>query len=388
MSSSPNRRYLPAIDHLRGGAALLIVFYHGWWLIAPHLLHGRAFDPGKWEEASNPLWALLIEGHTAVSLFMVLSGFIFTVGTWGSRIYYWRFMRNRLLRIYPLFIAITVIAAVADPRNLTLAGVAKTLLLCTNCDGAFGAAPYTSMFWTVAVEFQFYVLFPLLLVILNRWGLTGLGLVAGAFLVIRLVMLLHGSNMRDLAYETLPGRIEQFLLGMVAARIYLTRAAVYRRRLSLWAAPILAAQLCLLFAFNRVGGGWPTVVWWKLLWPMVEGAGWAGFIVCYTVAAHSARNGIWRGLQALGTISYSVYLLHFVVVVAVVRAGLFMTLTGDGAIDALITTFVVVVPPVLILSAISYRLVERPFLDLRKTYVIPAREGLSEHHLQAAGPQV
>ena len=103
---SPNIDYLPAIDHLRGLAALLIVFYHGLHVISYRLRFGAAFGFDGWLQPANPLLAALAEGHTAVSLFMVLSGFIFTIGALGRGISTAGFLRNRFLRTYPLFLAV------------------------------------------------------------------------------------------------------------------------------------------------------------------------------------------------------------------------------------------------------------------------------------------
>src|ERR1700745_509033 len=97
---SSNIRYLPQVDHLRGVAPLWVLCYHGAHLFRSALT-GTPVDDAHWPSSHNPLWALIYEGHTAVALFMGLSGFIFAYGAIGHRIYYRRFIGNRLLRIYP-----------------------------------------------------------------------------------------------------------------------------------------------------------------------------------------------------------------------------------------------------------------------------------------------
>jgi len=97
---SRNIGYLPEVDHLRAFAALLIVFYHGLHLLRSRLLHDQPFDFSHWVSTENPLLAAIAEGHTAVALFMVLSGFIFTWGAWGHQVRYGAFVVNRVLRIY------------------------------------------------------------------------------------------------------------------------------------------------------------------------------------------------------------------------------------------------------------------------------------------------
>src|SRR5688500_5770729 len=100
---SANVGYVAAVDHIRGVAALLMILYHGYQQVE-----------SKWfERGSNPLESLLIEGHTAVAMFMVLSGFIFTYGALTAAgadpgpdrdIRYGAFIRNRLLRILPMYV--------------------------------------------------------------------------------------------------------------------------------------------------------------------------------------------------------------------------------------------------------------------------------------------
>ena len=101
---SPNIRYLPAIDHLRACAALLIVLYHGLHLFSYQARFQASFGIDHWLQPGNVLLAALAEGHTAVALFMVLSGFILTLGSLDDAVEYRPFIRNRLLRTYPLFL--------------------------------------------------------------------------------------------------------------------------------------------------------------------------------------------------------------------------------------------------------------------------------------------
>ena len=95
-----NLEYIPALDHLRFLAASLVFVFHayhqtvGGWKASPELY----------------AWGFITEGHTGVSLFFVLSGFVFmTIGLQGE-IRYAAFLKNRLLRIFPLFLLFFVIA--------------------------------------------------------------------------------------------------------------------------------------------------------------------------------------------------------------------------------------------------------------------------------------
>ncbi|MFT7638671.1 MAG: peptidoglycan/LPS O-acetylase OafA/YrhL, partial [Pirellulaceae bacterium] len=101
---SSNIKYLPAVDHLRGYAALLIILYHGVQLFTNTAKYGAPLATGERLHTGNFWYSFLLEGHTAVALFMVLSGFIFTFGCLGKEIKTGGFLWNRFVRTYPLFL--------------------------------------------------------------------------------------------------------------------------------------------------------------------------------------------------------------------------------------------------------------------------------------------
>ncbi len=364
---SPNIDYLPAIDHLRGLAALLIVFYHGLHVISYRLRFGAAFGFDGWLQPANPLLAALAEGHTAVSLFMVLSGFIFTIGALGRGISTAGFLRNRFLRTYPLFLAVLLFAMLWAPQRVAPLPLLQTLLALGNLRGSLDIPPFTSMFWTIAVEWHFYLLFPLLLRGLERHGPRALLAVLALAFLLRVGALAAGYGMRDLGYLTIFGRIDQFLAGMLAGVIYRSGwrpAGGWLPVLCLSGTGIFAA----LWALNGAGG-WPVEATFRIGWGTLEAALWGAFVLGWVGSATRLPATLSRVLAAIGTISYSMYLLHFIVIDAIAGSGLLLQPAGASpAAAALLSTALLVLPVTLLLSALSYRLVERPFLRLRGVY--------------------
>lgn len=365
--ASPNRAYIPGVDHLRAGFALLVLFYHGLQLFSANLIHHALFVPAYWPHTHNPLLAVVIEGHTGVAGFMVLSGFIFMQGTLGRTIRYGQFLRNRILRIYPLYLLLVTFGFCANPAQFSLPHLLVMVLPLANFIippvGPFGA-----MAWAVAVEFQFYLLFPLLFRLLTTEG-TGLlwrmiVLAAG----LRLAAGLLGSNVHWMAYWSIAGRIDQFLLGMLTGTWYARHPADRSGRA--WHAVAAGGLVwALLYEFHRLGG-WPLHAWWKALWPDAEGFAWALFIATYVCVSDRLPRMIARPLEAIGRTSFSIYLLHFIVVMVVDTHSWILRPWANAYADALLTTVVIVLPITLACARFSYETIEAPFLGLRRRYAL------------------
>lgn len=364
---SPNIRYFPAVDHLRAFAALLIVFYHGLHLFSYDARFHEDFGPAHWLQSGNVLVGALAEGHTAVALFMVLSGFILTYGSLDRDLDYAGFIRNRLLRTYPLFLLLVFAGVCAFPDRFAWPSFLQTVFGFANMPGALAAPPFTSMLWTIGVEWQFYLIFPLLLVVLKSgWTRNAAGLIA-VLLLMRAVAVLAGANPRDLGYSTIVGRLDQFVIGMWAAYFF-KRHPLSSAQGGALAAVALAAVIAALYAFNAAGG-WPLTAAWKTAWPTLEGVLWAAFLVGYVDFVKDTGARWSRVLAWIGGISYSMYLTHYMVISTLIKYGWRIEFSGRVVVDALLDTLLLALPITLLMSALTYRFVELPFLRLRGRYL-------------------
>lgn len=363
---SPNIGYMPAVDHLRAYAALLIVFYHGLHLYSYQFRFDRPFGIDHWLQPSNPLLAALAEGHTAVALFMVLSGFILTQGAMDDAVDYRRFIRNRLLRTYPLFLVLVFAGIASAPENFTIVAFLRTVFGLANLPGALVTPPFSSLLWTIAIEWQFYVIFPLLVLVLKPAWTQRLLILLALLLVLRCLALAAGANAREISYSNILGRLDQFLIGMWTAWRLRARP-LSRTHGAMLAVPSAIAIVAALYAFNRVGG-WPTSPNWKIAWPPLEGALWAAFVAGYVACANAAQGAWSRALAWLGEISYSIYLVHFAVIYLMIEYSLPIAFTGRPVPDALLDTALIALPLTVAVSTLTYRAIERPFLRLRGSY--------------------
>ena len=77
-----------------------------------------------------------------------------------------------------------------------------------------------------------------------------------------------------------------------------------------------------------------------------------------------------RVLLWVGTRSFSIYMLHVIVIHTVIRFGWFID--GSGLFKSLAANFLLIVLPMtLAAAALSFAVLERPFLDLRRRYLAP-----------------
>lgn len=365
---SKNFGYIPALDHLRGFAALLVLYFHGSHFIYHKLVYGTPYDPANWPRAGNPLSALMIEGHTAVSLFFVLSGFVFTVGSLEKNLNYRGFFRNRLLRTYPLFLFFLLLGVVFYPGNASLWGVAQTVFFMANNNTAFSGGPFTFVFWSIAVEWQFYLLFPALLYGVQRYGWRSLPVLIAGFLIVRTATYFQTDDMRNLSYWTLLGRIDQFLIGMLAG-IYYRRRFIAGPGFDCLAVAAAGAVLAMLYGFNQFGGGGSNGFVW-VYWPTLEAAVWATFLLGYLSLARHFRALVGQTLVALGTVSYSIYLGHFVVLDYFMQRDLDVVLAATDPIAmAALNTALLVMPVVILVAGLTFLSIERPFLQRCRAYM-------------------
>ena len=149
---SKNVTYYPRLDQLRGLAVLLVMGFH----IFHYFFH-------HWQPLSEKWYlGLISEGHTGIGLFFVLSGCIFTLIALGSsEIRYGQFIKNRFIRIFPLFLLIFFVS-ISIGRNQFEASDILYLFFSN-----LGSAPTSNSFvtgsaWTISIEFTFYFLFPFL----------------------------------------------------------------------------------------------------------------------------------------------------------------------------------------------------------------------------------
>lgn len=354
---SKNTTYISRLDHLRFFAALLVLLYH---------FHGSAIPDGT----INPFLIVVKNGESGVGLFMVLSGFILTRISVGKQIDYKSFITNRILRIYPLYLLMLLVAAYSGGRHMDILSMLALVLPIGVVAGV--TLPKFPHIWTIAVEFQFYLAFPFVVRFLHRYGIRYLIGVIALAISIRTMMYLTDGSIQDGSYWTILGRLDQFVIGMITA-------VAYEHRRKLFASPLVLlvsiAAVCLwVFAFGRWTGGFygkdsaSSVAW--IISPTAEAMLWALLSISYLQQQWKVPVIFDKTFAYLGSISFSIYMWHYQILGLLGQYH--ETLIFQNWYFNLIF---IALPVVLAVSSLSYFVVERPFFALRTKYAIDGAGG-------------
>jgi peptidoglycan/LPS O-acetylase OafA/YrhL len=317
-------------------------------------------------------------GFLGVDLFFVLSGFLITRLLLDERaltgaIGLGHFYARRALRLFPALALLIGAVLVYAQVHLDAAQASRAL------HDAFATATYhmnwrLALFdrppfgrfdhaWSLAIEEQFYVAWPVVLVLFHRrWGPRGVAWAAGCGVVLsaslRVLLTAAGAAERR-TYYGLDAHADGLLLGAtLAALTVVIGVPELHRRLPSWAGS--AALAVIAFAFIRFVRGSTFVDTVGLL--VVETA--VAIVVLDVVdGGTTARLLDRRGLVAVGRISYGVYLWHWPVYLAITAGEVPQ---GDAALLAvrLAVTFS--------FASISYWFVERPFLARQRRFRVSA----------------
>ena len=341
---------------------MFVVLHHAWLATWPDFPHN-----------AGPWWlGWLLYGHLAVAVFIVVSGFSLALAPMRDngqlRGGVSRFVRRRAWRILPAYWAALIfsmlITAYLLRPDLGAMEVSKSLAVHgLLLQDVVGSQTPNGAFWSIAVEWQIYFVFPLILLVGWKWSLN-----AAVILTIVAVLIAHivaglGTPFSKLD-ELTPQFLALFALGVLAVKLGSTGE---NAKLSRWLGGLaLAALLAVVASAILHGSEWMVANFFYV--DLVFGL----FVACaiyllFTAgggAAGAARRPLTsRKMLRLGLFSYSIYLLH-----GPILGVLNKYLIGPLGIPALAKfglLLVVGLPLVLVLCYGFHLLFEAPFLRHR-----------------------
>jgi len=390
-------RKLQALDGLRALAIILVFLHH---------MSGHIPVVGRFTLGLN--W-FADQGWLGVDLFFVLSGFLITgilLDTREANNYFSGFYARRILRIFPLYyVVLTVVILVgkwinSPPLTATLPlPQDRWLYYCylTNWLGLWKAnygPNYLAHFWSLAVEEQFYLVWPLIVWLARPraipWVAGGLAAVAA---VVRVIWVAHSGPQQAIAWATIC-RLDELFAGALCAYLFRNPARMLKVRKWLPGTAILGIGSFFVILsgmrfFPRPMMKWLYVfpsAWHALNDPalfFIECGGFVllalGFAAIVLLAAHTDGKKTWmqkfltsRVLAPIGAYSYGIYVFHVPIL------GMFSMVVYPTVVDLMHSHggvflweggYIVMVAAVtFIVSALSYELFEKKILRFKRYF--------------------
>jgi peptidoglycan/LPS O-acetylase OafA/YrhL len=380
-------QHLPALDGLRGIAILLVMVNH--FTLYGVMQRDSVLDKVFYTAATS--------GWCGVDLFFVLSGFLITgilLDTRQSESYFRNFYMRRALRIFPLYYLALAVFFLIIPRL----GAAGNPMLTSPIEDQSGywtylinihiglegwpSNPVLAHFWSLAVEEQFYLIWPLLVFCLGRRQILTVcvGLIACT------AMIRVGLRWMDLptaAYVMTPARMDSLAIGAMLATLARSPGAWGTLTRYAWPA-VLVLGTTALFAFIASRGlraegalmqsaGYPLLALLSASIMVIALSAPAGSVVS-AFLTHPV-------LMFTGRISYGLYVVHHPIALYLQPGAAWIRQSPDvlgSGIPGQLLFWVVAGSLSFAVAGLLWRFYESPILRLKRLfpYRQPAKSGV------------
>lgn len=365
-------RRMPQLDVLRGLAIAMVVVYHG-------IFYSQTHQPGR---VANEITRATQVGAMGVNLFFVLSGFLITgilLDAKGRPGYFSNFYVRRALRILPAYLL--TVAALVLLHMVSRGGVAVAVTFLANTNLFAGAQKYLP-FWSLSVEEQFYLAWPLVVLVSSR---RTLGWLAGALCVLEPVLrgvIRYGFGVHPVLVHGATFLVgDNFAWGALAALLVRSRYGTVRN------ARVLAASLAVSGVLILAGGRHQGLLQGSNVAEAALGA--EPFELIFTamlLGLLSLHGSVFAGpafapMRWLGNISYGLYLVHTIVFAEYDRwsghAGTYHRGTYFGDFRELLVRLTVCGAVACAIAWVSRRWYEEPFLRMKRKLASRVEEGVT-----------
>lgn len=285
--------YFKHLDVLRFFAFFLVFWQHGF---------ANSFMHLGWDKATY--YAFALTGGMGVQIFFVLSGFLITYlliqeHQSCGEISIGAFYLRRIFRIWPVYYLVMFLGIWVLPNLFSAfefcGSYWKNLLFLNNFDkGADCNSPQVKIAWSVAIEEQFYLIWPLIFAALYR---------TRALLIAAIALLFAGGacfiylNQNDYYFHSL-GNIHYLMTGCAVAFLFpQVKTALSQMKL---VRMLILFSAVTIVVISRLYFDW----WWSVLLPVL----YAGVIITLAATPNTVRSI--PGLHILGKYTYGMYMYH------------------------------------------------------------------------------
>ena len=360
--------YMPQLDALRAFAVLAVLVSHYCDFSSPL--------------AETPHW-----GRWGVQLFFVLSGFLITgiliqmrtkieSGHLSFKTGLWHFYGRRYLRLAPIYYLTLLAIALINP-NLReylwwYATYLQNFLFVKMGSTALSPVPELNHFWTLAVEEQFYLIWPFLIIFTpRRWLIRAIVAAVCCVIPFKLAMFAIGQ---DISIKVLmPAQVELLGMGSLLAALYYgsadgpAKAArlvkwIFWPGLILFVLYTIARYLEIVYGEAFPFGDRPALLF--------TGPASALLFTCLIYRAAVGFTGITGSILRLplliyiGKISYGIYVYHYIVAYTFERY--LLPVLGVPIPESNFHRFAVYASGTILISMASWHLIEFPLSRLKK----------------------
>ena len=349
-------KWLPPLDGLRGLAIVMVMLFHYAMILNRHQPLQRAVA------------SLSDFGWTGVDLFFVLSGFLITgilLDTSSATNYFNSFYTRRILRIFPLYyLSLPLIFFVIAPADAHPHTRIWYLFYAQNW--VMTKVFFAGHYWSLAVEEQFYLLWPFVVRQFNRRQVLQIA-IAGALAAVVLRLALLAENVDPYyIYRNVFTRMDALLIGAACACLIREEKAVRTlcsRTKWLWWMPVVMFAI-LRLSSKGVGIHMPgTQRFGYTIIALAYAALLLGVVV--TMGTESLPQRVFTSgfMRVFGKYSYGAYVWHRMVALAIQSSSrrLHLSLPWFMELPAMFAATLAV-------SIGSYKVIERPFLALKSHF--------------------
>jgi len=365
---------IPELDGVRGLAILLVIAFHT-------LKRADVFTGNEFLHRVSDLTKV---GWAGVDVFLVLSGFLITgilLKTKESPSYFRNFYVRRILRIFPLYYLLIGAIFIFLPQLDRVAGERTQSLwpffLLYAQNWLYIPKPDQSLFlgftWSLAIEEQFYFLWPAVVYFLKKRALvwTGIGIILNSILL-RLILMLPFfkiANLKEFFYYGTITRFEGLILGgLIAVAFY--ESGKWKERLIRWAWPTLTISLGLFTIISITGTPSPAAdnnlltIWGYTLLALISGS------LIILVSTQPKRSFIRlafsnKVMMFFGKYSYAMYMFHVPVLIILMEI---MWKTGRQNGWMWLLYIVISFSLTTMLSLLSWNLLEKHMLKFKRYF--------------------